>query len=118
MAKSLELVGERWTLLIVRDLLEGPRRFQDFHASLPGIAPKLLSERATRACRERRSRCAAAERARRRPALSRRRRSARRLAHGSPGLRDRWTAPAWSSRGDGSDRIGRDGEIRARTCGR
>lgn len=44
-AKSLELVGERWTLLIVRDLLGGPRRFQDFHASLPGIAPALLSER-------------------------------------------------------------------------
>jgi DNA-binding HxlR family transcriptional regulator len=44
-AKSLELVGERWTLLLVRDLLGGPRRFQDFHASLPGIAPTLLSER-------------------------------------------------------------------------
>jgi len=44
-AKSLELVGERWTLLIVRDLLGGPRRFQDFHTSLPGIAPALLSER-------------------------------------------------------------------------
>jgi DNA-binding HxlR family transcriptional regulator len=45
-AKSLELVGERWTLLLVRDLLRsGARRFQDFHASLPGIAPALLSER-------------------------------------------------------------------------
>jgi DNA-binding HxlR family transcriptional regulator len=44
-AKALELVGERWTLLIVRDLLGGARRFQDFHASLPGIAPALLSER-------------------------------------------------------------------------
>ena len=44
-AKSLELVGERWTLLLVRDLLAGPRRFQDFHDSLPGIAPALLSER-------------------------------------------------------------------------
>jgi len=44
-AKSLELVGERWTLLIIRDLLDGPRRFQDFHTSLPGIAPTLLSER-------------------------------------------------------------------------
>ena len=44
-AKSLDLVGERWTLLIVRDLLEGQRRFQDSHASLPGIAPALLSER-------------------------------------------------------------------------
>jgi DNA-binding HxlR family transcriptional regulator len=44
-ARSLEVVGERWTLLIVRDLLDGPRRFQDFQASLPGIAPALLSER-------------------------------------------------------------------------
>ena len=45
MAKSLELVGERWTLLIVRDLLRGPARFQDFQKSLTGIAPNLLSER-------------------------------------------------------------------------
>jgi DNA-binding HxlR family transcriptional regulator len=44
-AKALELVGERWTLLLIRDLLGGPRRFQDFHTSLPGIAPTLLSER-------------------------------------------------------------------------
>ena len=45
MAKSLELVGERWTLLLVRDLLGGPRRFQDLQSSLSGIAPALLSER-------------------------------------------------------------------------
>jgi DNA-binding HxlR family transcriptional regulator len=44
-AMSLEVVGERWTLLVVRDLLRGARRFQDFHDSLPGIAPALLSER-------------------------------------------------------------------------
>jgi DNA-binding HxlR family transcriptional regulator len=44
-AKSLELVGERWTLLLVRDLLDGPRRYQDLQGSLPGIAPALLSER-------------------------------------------------------------------------
>ena len=44
-AKSLELVGERWTLLIVRDLLRGPGRFQDLVKSLRGIAPNLLSER-------------------------------------------------------------------------
>ena len=44
-AKSLELVGERWTLLIVRDLLTGPGRFQSLLESLPGIAPNLLSER-------------------------------------------------------------------------
>jgi DNA-binding HxlR family transcriptional regulator len=44
-AKSLEVVGERWTLLIVRDLLRGTRKFQDLQDSLPGIAPALLSER-------------------------------------------------------------------------
>jgi DNA-binding HxlR family transcriptional regulator len=44
-AKSLDLVGDRWTLLIVRDLLARPRRFQDFQASLTGIAPNILSGR-------------------------------------------------------------------------
>ncbi|HYB42197.1 MAG TPA: helix-turn-helix domain-containing protein [Candidatus Methylomirabilis sp.] len=44
-ARALELVGERWTLLITRDLLQGPRRFQDFQRSLKGIAPNMLSER-------------------------------------------------------------------------
>jgi DNA-binding HxlR family transcriptional regulator len=44
-AKSLELVGDRWTLLIVRDLLGGARRFQDFQQSLKGIAPNILSDR-------------------------------------------------------------------------
>jgi DNA-binding HxlR family transcriptional regulator len=44
-AKTLELVGDRWTLLIVRDLLRGACRFQDFQTSLPGIAPTILSDR-------------------------------------------------------------------------
>lgn len=44
MALSLEILGERWTLLIVRDLLVGPRKFQDLSASL-GAAPALLSRR-------------------------------------------------------------------------
>jgi DNA-binding HxlR family transcriptional regulator len=44
-AKSLEVVGDRWTLLVVRDLLSGPRRFQDFLGTLPGIAPNILSAR-------------------------------------------------------------------------
>ena len=44
-AKSLEVVGDRWTLLVVRDLLPGPRRFQDFLGTLPGIAPNILSAR-------------------------------------------------------------------------
>ena len=44
-AKSLEVVGDRWTLLVVRDLLSRPRRFQDFLGTLPGIAPNILSAR-------------------------------------------------------------------------
>ncbi len=44
-AKTLELIGDRWTLLVVRDLLPGTRRFQDLEASLPGIAPNILSDR-------------------------------------------------------------------------
>ena len=44
-ARALELVGDRWTLLLVRDLLGGTRRFQDLEASLPGIAPNILSDR-------------------------------------------------------------------------
>jgi DNA-binding HxlR family transcriptional regulator len=44
-AKSLELVGDRWTLLLVRDLLPGARRFQDLQDGLTGIAPNILSDR-------------------------------------------------------------------------
>jgi DNA-binding HxlR family transcriptional regulator len=44
-AKTLEVVGDRWTLLVVRDLLDGPRRFHDLQAGLPGLAPNILSER-------------------------------------------------------------------------
>jgi DNA-binding HxlR family transcriptional regulator len=44
-AKTLEVVGDRWTLLAIRDLLPGTRRFQDLLASLPGIAPNILSAR-------------------------------------------------------------------------
>jgi DNA-binding HxlR family transcriptional regulator len=44
-AKTLELVGDRWTLLVVRDLLRGTLRFQDLLASLQGIAPNILSDR-------------------------------------------------------------------------
>ena len=45
MARSLEFLGERWTLLIVRDLLRGPQKFQDLSASLEGVAPAVLSLR-------------------------------------------------------------------------
>ena len=45
-ARTLDLIGERWTILLLRDLLlEGPRKFQDFQASLPGVAPNILSAR-------------------------------------------------------------------------
>ena len=43
--RAVELVGERWALLIVRDLLVGPRRFSDLRRNLQGIPPNLLSER-------------------------------------------------------------------------
>lgn len=45
-ARTLDLIGERWTILLLRDLLlHGPRRFQDFQESLPGVAPNTLSTR-------------------------------------------------------------------------
>jgi DNA-binding HxlR family transcriptional regulator len=44
-ARALELVGERWALLIVRDLLVGPRRFTDLRNGLPRIPTNVLSER-------------------------------------------------------------------------
>ncbi len=47
-AKSLDLIGERWTLLIVRNLLRGPARFQELRAQLSGIPPKLLTDRLRR----------------------------------------------------------------------
>jgi DNA-binding HxlR family transcriptional regulator len=45
MARSLEIVGERWTLLIVRDLLRGACKFQDLAESLSSVAPGILSRR-------------------------------------------------------------------------
>jgi DNA-binding HxlR family transcriptional regulator len=44
-AKALDVVGERWTLLLVRDLLLGPRRYGDLLAGLPGLTTNLLAER-------------------------------------------------------------------------
>ena len=43
-ARSLEIVGERWTLLIMRDAFYGTRRFSDFHAHL-GVPKAVLAER-------------------------------------------------------------------------
>lgn len=45
-ARTLDIIGERWTILVLRDLLlHGPRRFQDFQESLEGVAPNTLSAR-------------------------------------------------------------------------
>jgi DNA-binding HxlR family transcriptional regulator len=45
-ALSLDVIGERWTLLLIRDLFRlGPRRFQDFLDGQPGLAPTVLSAR-------------------------------------------------------------------------
>ena len=45
LAHSLDIVGERWTLLLVRDLLTGPKRFTDLLRGLPGIGTNLLTSR-------------------------------------------------------------------------
>ncbi|HEY6801830.1 MAG TPA: helix-turn-helix domain-containing protein, partial [Agromyces sp.] len=44
-ARALERVGDRWALLIVRDLLVGPRRYGDLKAGLPRIPTNILSDR-------------------------------------------------------------------------
>ena len=44
-ARALDLVGDRWTLLVVRELVFGPRRFTDLLDGLPGISRNLLTER-------------------------------------------------------------------------
>lgn len=44
-AHALELVGERWALLVMRELMFGPRRFGALRASLPGISARVLTER-------------------------------------------------------------------------
>jgi DNA-binding HxlR family transcriptional regulator len=45
LAKALDVLGERWTLLILRELLLGPRRYTDLLANLGGITTNLLAER-------------------------------------------------------------------------
>jgi DNA-binding HxlR family transcriptional regulator len=44
-ARGLDVLGERWTLLILRELVGGPRRYGDLRDELPGIATNLLAER-------------------------------------------------------------------------
>ena len=48
MARTLDLVGERWTLLILRELMLGPKRFSDLLPALPGIGKNLLATRLRR----------------------------------------------------------------------
>ena len=45
LARALDVVGERWTLLLVRELLLGPRRYGDLLESLPGLTTNLLARR-------------------------------------------------------------------------
>lgn len=45
LARALDRVGQRWTLLIVRELLLGPKRFTDLREGLPGVATNLLTDR-------------------------------------------------------------------------
>src|SRR3954447_23862520 len=44
-ARALDAVGERWALLVVRELLLGPKRFTDLRAGLPGASPNVLAQR-------------------------------------------------------------------------
>src|ERR1700749_3087698 len=44
-ASALDLIGERWALVIVRELLHGPKRFTDLRAGLPGASANVLSQR-------------------------------------------------------------------------
>jgi len=43
--RTLEVIGAKWTVLIVRDLLERPRRFSELEHSLTGISPRTLAQR-------------------------------------------------------------------------
>lgn len=47
-AHSLDVLGDRWTLLVLRELSLGPQRFTDLRAHLPGIPPNVLSQRLKR----------------------------------------------------------------------
>ena len=44
-AHALDLIGERWALLVMRELMMGPRRFSDLRASLPSISANVLTQR-------------------------------------------------------------------------
>jgi DNA-binding HxlR family transcriptional regulator len=48
LARATEVVGERWTLLVIRELLLGPKRFSDLKRALPGVSTSVLSDRLAR----------------------------------------------------------------------
>ncbi len=50
---ALDRVGDRWSLLLVEALLDGPHRFNDLQSALPGIAPNVLTDRLRRLERQR-----------------------------------------------------------------
>lgn len=45
LGRALDTVGDRWTLLVVNELVAGPRRFGELAAALPGLAPNILTSR-------------------------------------------------------------------------
>src|SRR5882757_10034070 len=45
LARAVEVLGQRWTVLVLRDLLVGPRRYSDLLAGLPGIPTNVLASR-------------------------------------------------------------------------
>src|SRR5690606_34821577 len=44
-AHALDLIGERWSLLVMRELMLGPKRFSDLRADLPGVSANVLTQR-------------------------------------------------------------------------
>jgi DNA-binding HxlR family transcriptional regulator len=47
LAKALDVVGERWSLLVVRELFDGPKRYTDLRDGIPGISTDVLAARLT-----------------------------------------------------------------------
>src|SRR4051812_48018083 len=43
--RAVAVLGSKWALLVVRDLLEGPRRFNELHAGIEGVSAKVLADR-------------------------------------------------------------------------
>lgn len=48
LTRAVEILGERWTILIVRELMLGPKRFSDLKAALNGVSPSVLADRLAR----------------------------------------------------------------------